>query len=82
MTAVRVLAADDQSVVREGLALLLGTLPEIEVVGEAADGEEVLALAAELRPDVILMDLRMPRCDGVEATRRMREATRGSRWSC
>ena len=64
MTAVRVLAADDQRVVREGLAMLLGLLPDVEVVGTAADGEEVLALAAELRPDVILMDLRMPRMDG------------------
>jgi DNA-binding NarL/FixJ family response regulator len=69
---LRVLAADDQRVVREGLAMLLGLLPDVEVVGTAANGEEALDLADELRPDVILMDLRMPRVDGVEATRRLR----------
>ncbi|MFE1961218.1 response regulator [Streptomyces sp. NPDC059479] len=71
MTA-RVIVADDQAVVREGIVMLLGLLPGIEVVGAAKDGEEAVALVAELDPDVVLMDLRMPRCDGVEATRRIR----------
>ncbi|MEU8828265.1 response regulator transcription factor [Streptomyces sp. NPDC048636] len=70
----RVVVADDQTVVREGIVMLLGLLPGIEVVGSAGDGEEALRLVAELAPDVVLMDLRMPRCDGVEATRRVRAA--------
>ncbi|MGW0226726.1 response regulator [Actinopolymorpha singaporensis] len=69
---IRVLLADDQRVVREGLAMLLGLLPDVEVVGTAADGEQAVELAGQLRPDVVLMDLRMPRCDGIEATRRLR----------
>lgn len=66
---IRVVVADDQTVVREGLVLLLGLLPGTEVVASAADGAEAVRLVAEHAPDVVLMDLRMPRTDGVEATR-------------
>lgn len=68
---IRVLIADDQALIREGLETLLGLSAGIDVVGAARDGEEATRLAAEQRPDVVLMDLRMPRCDGVEATRRI-----------
>jgi DNA-binding NarL/FixJ family response regulator len=68
---VRVLVADDQTVVREGLVMLLGLSAGIEVVAAAADGEEAVRLAHRHRPDVVLMDLRMPRLDGVGATRRI-----------
>ena len=78
-TVIRVLVADDQRVVREGLVLLLELLAGIEVVGAAADGEQAVALATELRPDAVLMDLRMPRVDGVAATRRLRERDPGIR---
>lgn len=66
---IRVLVADDQTVVREGLRTLLSLSAGIDVVGAAADGEEAIRMVAECRPDVVLMDLRMPRCDGIEATR-------------
>jgi DNA-binding NarL/FixJ family response regulator len=70
---LRVVLADDQTVVREGLVTLLGLLPGIEVVGAASDGLEAVALVAEQDPDVLLVDLKMPRCDGVEATRQVRD---------
>lgn len=72
--AVRVLIADDQKVVREGLVSLLSLLPGIDVVGAAVDGDDAVRQAAELHPDVVLMDLNMPRCNGVEATERLRAA--------
>ncbi len=68
----RVVVVDDQTVVREGIVMLLGLLPGVEVVGAGGDGEEAVRLVGELAPDVVLMDLRMPRCDGAEATRRIR----------
>ncbi len=76
---MRVLIADDQRVVRDGLATIIEAIPEVEVVGLAADGAEAVALATEHRPDVVLMDLRMPRMDGVEATAALRDAGVGSR---
>jgi DNA-binding NarL/FixJ family response regulator len=69
--SVRVLLADDQRVVREGLSMVLGLLPDVDLVGTAADGEEAVALAGRLHPDVVLMDLRMPRLDGIAATERL-----------
>jgi DNA-binding NarL/FixJ family response regulator len=75
---VTVVVADDQSAVREGLVLLLGTLPGITVAGQAADGEAATELVAAVQPQVVLMDLNMPRCNGVEATRRIRASHPGT----
>lgn len=71
MTKIRVLLVDDQALFREGLRTLLSVWDDIEVVGEAANGEEAVTAVAQLKPDVILMDLRMPVLDGVAATRRI-----------
>jgi len=70
---IRVLVVDDHPIVRQGLVAYLGSRDDITVVGEAADGHGAIAAAARLRPDVVLLDLVMPRMDGVEATRRLRE---------
>lgn len=70
-TALRVLVADDQKVIRDGLSVLLGLLPGIAVVGTAVDGDDAVRQALDLVPDVVLMDLHMPNCGGVEATRRL-----------
>jgi DNA-binding NarL/FixJ family response regulator len=77
--AIRVVIADDQRVVREGLRTLLDLIDGIEVVGVAEDGDAAVELARRAEPDVVLMDLRMPRLDGVEATRRLREERPGVR---
>jgi DNA-binding NarL/FixJ family response regulator len=72
MDPIRVLLVDDQEIVRQGLATILKYAPGIQVIGEAGDGEEAVALALVLRPDVILMDLKMPCLGGIPATRRIR----------
>lgn len=68
---IRVLIADDQEIIRAGLATILNAYPDIEVIAQAADGREAVALARQLRPDVCLFDIRMPHLDGVEATRQL-----------
>jgi DNA-binding NarL/FixJ family response regulator len=71
MTDLRVLIADDQALVRAGFKLILESKEGIEVIGEAADGEQAVAATAQLRPDIVLMDVRMPKLDGLEATRQI-----------
>ena len=75
MDPIHILIADDQAITRSGLRTLLESVPDLEIVGEATNGAEVIELAASLQPDVILMDLRMPEINGIEATRRIHRAS-------
>ena len=79
MSPIRILIADDQQLIRSGLAMVLGATEGLEVVGEASDGIEAVALAASLTPDVVLMDVQMPRMDGIAATREITGRTPASR---
>ena len=76
---IRIVIADDQALVRSGFRLIVDARPDLEVVGEAEDGEQAVALVEELEPDVILLDIRMPSLDGIEATKRIVASGSGTR---
>ena len=79
MDAIRLLIVDDQEIIRQGLSIILDHQPDIEVVGLASDGAQALAKARELRPDVVLMDIKMPHTNGIEATRQITQTLPGTR---
>jgi len=79
MTMLRILVVDDQEIIRHGLKLIIGGQSDMTVVGEAGDGEEALRLAHELQPDIVLMDIKMPRMNGIQATRRLTQELRNTR---
>ncbi|HET9001376.1 MAG TPA: response regulator transcription factor [bacterium] len=74
MERTRIVLADDMAVIRQGVRAMLSAVDDVEIVGEAADGEEAVRLACELKPDAVLIDQDMPRCDGIEATRHLKQA--------
>src|SRR5687767_13414428 len=75
MASIRIMLADDHSVVREGIKRLIDSQPDFELVGEASDGAETVELAAALRPDLLMIDVSMPRLNGIEATQRIKTAS-------
>ncbi|HFE67249.1 MAG TPA: response regulator transcription factor, partial [Chloroflexi bacterium] len=79
MNDIRIIIADDHAVVRQGLALVLGQEPDLQIVGEARDGAEAVALAAEMAPHLALLDWKMPRLDGLQAARQIKENQAGVR---
>src|SRR5579871_758110 len=75
MARIRILLADDHGVVRQGFKMILSAQPDLEIVGEAANGREAVELAEELKPDIVVMDVAMPELNGIEATRRLASST-------